>query len=101
MNTSETQLEFDFMKPEQLTLDLNGIDQTMFLTASPSQSIFTIKPNYSVTFHLHDKQVGALDWNDGQMKFIGDADESAKMFFDKVIKMYFDLEKEILNRHKS
>lgn len=89
--TTENQLEFDFMKPVQLTFDFTN-------TYTPW---LTLKPNYSVTFHLHDKQIGALDWNDGQMKFIGDVDESAKMFFDNVIQMYFDLEKEILNRRKS
>lgn len=50
--------------------------------------ILEIKPNYSMTFHNADKQVGALDFNGPEMTFTGDADESAKVFFDWVAKSF-------------
>jgi hypothetical protein len=33
-------------------------------------------------------EVGRLDWSDGKMKFEGEADESAQLFFDNIIKIY-------------
>ena len=45
-------------------------------------SIRDIKPNYNMTFHNGGKQVGVLDFNGPEMVFSGDADESAKVFFD-------------------
>jgi hypothetical protein len=40
-------------------------------------------PNYNMTFNNKDGQeVGKLDFNGDTMKFIGNADESAKVFFD-------------------
>ena len=56
-------------------------------------SIFSIaaaKPNHNITFNNQEnKQVGTLDFNGSAMAFVGDADESAKVFFDFVAK-YFD-----------
>ena len=78
-NTTETQLEFDFMKPEQLAFDFTNTSVPMM----------TLKPNYNVSFHKDDIKIGELDWNDGIMKFKGDADESAQLFFDNIIKRYF------------
>ena len=34
---------------------------------------------------LDDKEVGRLDMENGKMKFTGNVDESAKIFFEKVI----------------
>jgi len=51
----------------------------------PSEPVFTLmemKPNYNITFHRDGKQVGVLDFNGPEMTFTGDADESAKVFFD-------------------
>jgi hypothetical protein len=84
MNTkTETQLEFDFMKPEQLDLNLSNI-----YTVKSTNHYFW-KPACNVTFHGKNQQaVGSLDWSDGTMKFTGDADESAQLFFDNIIKQY-------------
>lgn len=51
-------------------------------------SISDIKPNYNMTFHKDGKQIGALDWNGPQMMFTGDAEESAKVFFDWVAQAF-------------
>jgi len=88
MNTNETQLEFDFNKPEQLTLNLDWKSDTIFLTSSGSHAQLVMKPEYSVSFYRENQLVGKLDWNDGPMKFEGDAEESAQLFFDNIIKRY-------------
>jgi hypothetical protein len=41
-----------------------------------------MKPNYNMTFNRDGKQIGVLDFNGPEMTFVGDADESAKVFFD-------------------
>lgn len=46
------------------------------------------KPDYSVTFSNKDKRIGALDFNDDVMKFEGEAEESAKIFFDWLLGMF-------------
>ena len=42
------------------------------------------KPSHTITLHNGSKQVGLLDFNGPVMTFEGDADESAKVFFDFV-----------------
>ena len=49
---------------------------SFFLTAS------NIKPNYNVTFHNGERNIGRLDFNGGVMVFEGDAEESAQVFFN-------------------
>lgn len=85
MNT-ETQLEFDFMKPEQYTLNLN---KNIYSYAG-NASISLYQPTYpSVIFKGKSQEdIGVLDWSSGVMKFTGDADESAQLFFDGIIKQY-------------
>ena len=57
-------------------------------TAENTLSVLDLKPNYSVTFHNEGKQVGALDFNGDVMKFEGEAEESAKAFFDWLSGMF-------------
>lgn len=51
-------------------------------------SIGNIKPNHNITFHrngeghLLGEPVGTLDFNGPELKFTGDAEESAKVFID-------------------
>jgi hypothetical protein len=51
-------------------------------------SIGNLKPNYNIIFHRNNggndlgKAVGTLDFNGPEMKFTGDAEESAKVFID-------------------
>lgn len=57
----------------------------------PSEPVFAFldtKPNYNMTFHSDGKQVGALDFNGPEMTFTGDADESAKIFFDLIARSF-------------
>lgn len=86
MNTNtETQLEFDFVKSDQLTLDF---DNNIYFGSTNSLSLMTITPLSTILFINEQKQVGKLDWSDGNMKFEGDYDESAQLFFDNIIKRY-------------
>jgi len=48
------------------------------------KSTFNIKPNYSIIFHRGNEQIGVLDFNGPKMTFIGDMDESAKLFLELV-----------------
>lgn len=45
--------------------------------------------NYNVTFHGKDGQnIGVLDFNGPEMKFTGNAEESAKVFFDLIARTF-------------
>lgn len=77
MNTTETQLEF-----------YKGQDLTFSSTGSLYVPISFYQPAPNVIFKKDNKQIGILSWNDGVMKFEGDVEESAKIFFDNVIKHY-------------
>jgi hypothetical protein len=53
-----------------------------------------LKPNYNVVFHNGDHQIGRLDFNSGVIVFEGDAEESAKVFFDALAEKFADRLKE-------
>ena len=46
--------------------------------------ILNLKPNYNIYFHRGNEKVGVLDFNGPEMKFSGDMDESAKLFFELI-----------------
>ena len=62
--------------------------KSFFLTAS------NIKPNYNVTFHNGDRNIGRLDFNGDVMVFEGDAEESAQVFFDYLAERFANRLKE-------
>ena len=43
---------------------------------------------FCLTFSDGDKNIGSLTMDDGQLKFEGNADESAKVFFDYLVKLW-------------
>jgi protein-arginine kinase activator protein McsA len=53
-----------------------------------------MNPNYQMTFYKDNKLIGTLDFNGPQMTFEGEAEESAKIFFDQVAKCFEDRLKE-------
>ena len=57
-------------------------------------ALSNIKPNYNVTFHNGDRNIGRLDFNGDAMVFEGDAEESAKVFFDLLAEYFADRLKE-------
>jgi hypothetical protein len=105
MYTTETQLEFDFMKPAQLALnfdqnckftyDANAVTSSLLLNTS-----LYIPPAYTVQFYKDKNKVGELIWKDGPMKFEGDAEESAQLFFDNVIKVYTQTQLDLKNYNR-
>ena len=68
--------------PEETT-----IEWTEEKLPSPVLTLDT-KPNYNMTFHRDGKQIGELDFNGPEMTFTGDADESAKLFFDLIARSF-------------
>jgi hypothetical protein len=71
-------------------LDPPGLDP--LYTFKPSEPVFAFtntKPSHNIIFHNQDgKQVGALNFNGPEMTFTGDADESAKVFFDFIARSF-------------
>jgi len=63
-------------------------------TNTNSLSLFDLKPDYNVVFHNGDHNIGRLDFNGGVMVFEGDAEESAKVFFDALAEKFADRLKE-------
>ncbi len=61
---------------------------TFKTTSEPMFGFFDTKPNHNITFHRDGKQLGALDFNGPEMVFTGDADESAKVFFDLIARSF-------------
>lgn len=47
-----------------------------------------------IQIFLYDKEVGRLDMKDGKMVFTGNVDQSAKIFFDRVVKLAMNNEPE-------
>lgn len=45
-------------------------------------------PNYNITFHSDGKRIGVLDFNGPAMTFEGDAEGSAKVFFDWIAQSF-------------
>jgi hypothetical protein len=79
--TTETQLQFDFTNPEQLTLHWCSAPIGTMATLDSSKDL-------SMTFYDGKNVIGKLDWNDGTMKFSGSVDESAQLFFDCIIQAH-------------
>jgi hypothetical protein len=77
--TTETQSQFDFFEPAQLTFD--WLNKDTYLTTA-------FKPDLTMTFYDGKNVIGKLDWNDGTMKFSGSVDESAQRFVDCIIKKH-------------
>lgn len=62
--------------------------------SSPVYLASFAKQNYSLTFHQTQdngfitREVGHLDFNGPAMKFEGDFEESAKVFFEEIARMF-------------
>ena len=56
-------------------------------------SIF--KPDYSIKFMRETKEVGIFDFNNSPATFVGDVDESAKIFCETILKMMPEMAKKL------
>lgn len=70
------------------TTKMQSVDGAVLTFAVP-------KPNYCISFHRTDQygfgsgsRVGSLDFNGPEMKFEGEANESAQIFFDHLAKVF-------------
>jgi hypothetical protein len=66
-----------------------GWHETNLAVPEGQLQVASIKPNYNITFHrvtangfATGDRVGSLDFNGPELKFEGDAEESAKVFID-------------------
>lgn len=58
------------------------------LTINLDSDLVPATPSRNISFHSDEHgKIGELNWDDGPMIFIGDAEESAKIFFDHIIRM--------------
>ncbi len=74
-----------------LDLDTTTGGDKYLVTANPTSIGFGITnpPSQSIVFQDNVMgEVGRLTWEDGLMTFTGNADASAKMFFDAVCQMF-------------
>lgn len=54
-----------------------------YSTDTSAMKFVNTKPNYNITFHNDDKKkIGVLDFNGPAMTFVGDAEESARVFMN-------------------
>ena len=63
-------------------------------TKSLSLTEYALSTDYNVEFHIDGRRIGRLDFNGGVMVFEGDAEESAKVFFDALAEKFADRLKE-------
>jgi hypothetical protein len=45
-------------------------------------------PDYTIKLSKHDKEMGKLEFNGDKLKFEGDVEESAKIFFDFLLSSF-------------
>jgi hypothetical protein len=51
-------------------------------------AIRDLKPNYNISFHNNDQEIGKLDFNGPALVFTGEAEESAKVFIDWIARSF-------------
>jgi len=72
-------------------------DASRSMASAPCSTILLSdwKPDYRIQFHSRqNNEIGRLTWNDGVLRFTGNADESAKLFIQTMaaqLGMPFDL----------
>ena len=74
---------------KELGLDYEPATYTFKQSSELMIATFDMKPNHNMTFHNQDgKHVGTLDFNGPEMTFTGDANKSAKVFFDFIARSF-------------
>ena len=61
-----------------------------FANVSQEIKIGTNYPTHNMTFNKDGKEIGWISWDKGELVFEGNADESAKVFFNDFLKNYVD-----------
>jgi len=68
--------------------ELQALSRDDIISELPELGVGSFKPNYNIVFAKDGKQIGELDFNGDKMVFRGEADESAKVFFDWVAQYF-------------
>jgi len=72
------------------TITINNDDVPLY------NRVIDITPNYTIRFFTKDqKEVGNFDFNGDKLKFEGDVEESAKIFFDFLLNVFNERIEEI------
>lgn len=75
---------------EAAVLKLSPTEADYFsISQGENKPVMNLSQNLVMSFHKEGKDIAHLDWSDGKMKFDGDADAAAKIFFD-CVKFYID-----------
>ena len=86
MSTTKTAIDIALDRKaenaRELGLDYEPPTYTFKQSSELPITLLEMKPNYNITYYRNGKQIGVLDFNGPEMVFTGDADESAKVFFD-------------------
>jgi len=92
----ESMKEITEITDYSMTMNIKDLDikDLVAETNTKSLSVFDLKPSYNIVFHNGDRQIGRLDFNGGVMVFEGDAEESARIFFDALAEKFADRLKE-------
>jgi hypothetical protein len=69
-------------------MDKQDINWTQATVPEKILSVGTLKPNYNISFHNNGQEIGKLDFNGPALVFTGEAEESAKVFFDWVAQSF-------------
>ena len=49
-----------------------------------------IRPPTAIVFEYEGKVIGQIEWGTGEFQFVGEADQSAKIFFEYFLRPYID-----------
>ena len=71
-----------------MTDEINWQDVTTPIEKMAAFTFREMKMNYKFHFHNGGEIVGELDFNGPQMKFTGDLEESARVFFEYLANMF-------------
>lgn len=68
-----------------------GVKMNTFeIVEPPIEPLVTLTPDYTIRFFRENEEVGCLDFSDGTLKFSGQADEAARIFFEACLKQIVD-----------
>ena len=71
-------------------IHINQVPESKNITETNDEDLLFVDPYIPPTSIIFGDHIGRLTWEDGKMKFEGNAYESAKIFFDYFLVMYID-----------
>ena len=65
-------------------------DSALYLYPEDAINYGDIRPPTAIVFEYMGKDIGQLEWGSGEFQFVGQADQSAKIFFEYFLRPYID-----------